>query len=105
MTTKKNADAVLAAIKETIAGYDGPSQTGEPGALAPSAQILPTAPVPEQIIATRSSETNLLYKMPPEVVAKMQWVIDNVPKMNKQKIVREAVNTYLDAVISAHRKA
>lgn len=43
-------------------------------------------------------EINLLYKMPPEVVAKMNWVIDKVPRMSKQRIVREAVDNYLDMV-------
>jgi len=49
-------------------------------------------------------ETNLLYKMPPDVVAKMEWVIDNVPRMNKQRIVREAVGAYLDGLIAQHYK-
>jgi hypothetical protein len=54
--------------------------------------------------APGKEETNLLYKMPPDVVAKMNWVIDNVPRMNKQRIVREAVGAYLDGLIEKHYK-
>lgn len=50
------------------------------------------------------TETNLLYKMPVEVVAKMNWVMDNVPRMNKQRIVRDAVNAELDRLIAEHYK-
>ena len=47
---------------------------------------------------------NLLYKLPPEIVAKMDWVIDNVPRMNRQRIVRDAVVAHLDALITQHYK-
>ena len=47
---------------------------------------------------------NLLYKLPPDVVAKMDWVIDNVPRMNRQRIVRDAVVAHLDALIAQHYK-
>ena len=50
-------------------------------------------------------ETNLLYKMTPEVVAKMDWVMDNVPRMNRQRIVRDAVMAHLDGLIAEHYKA
>lgn len=49
-------------------------------------------------------EINLLYKVPPEVVAKMDWVIDNVPRMNRQRIVRDGVMAHLDALIAQHYK-
>ena len=47
---------------------------------------------------------NLLYKLPPEIVAKMDWVIDNVPRMNRQRIVRDAVVAHLDALIARNYK-
>jgi len=47
---------------------------------------------------------NLLYKLPPEVVAKMDWVIDNVPRMNRQRIVRDAVMAHLDGLIAQNYK-
>lgn len=53
---------------------------------------------------TGLTELNLLYKMPPEVVGKMNWVMDNVPKMNRQRIVRDGVNMLLDALIAQHYK-
>ena len=50
------------------------------------------------------SETNLLYKIPPEIVAKMDWVCDNVPKMNKQRIVRDGVLAELNRLIALYYK-
>ena len=51
-----------------------------------------------------AAETNLLYKMPPEVTAKMNWVIDNIPRMSKQRIVRTAVNTELERLIGRYHR-
>ncbi len=51
-----------------------------------------------------AAETNLLYKMPPEVTAKMNWVIDNIPRMSKQRIVRTAVNTELERLIGLYHR-
>lgn len=51
-----------------------------------------------------AAETNLLYKMPPEVTAKMNWVIDNIPRMSKQRIVRNAVNAELERLIGMYHR-
>lgn len=50
-------------------------------------------------------ETQFQYKMSPEVVAQMNWVIDHVPKMSRQRIVREAVEAYLIDMLAKHYKA
>lgn len=49
-------------------------------------------------------KTNLLYEIPPEIVAKMNWVIDNVPRMSRQRIVRDAVAAELDRLIALYYK-
>lgn len=49
-------------------------------------------------------KTNLLYEIPPETVAKMNWVIDNVPRMSRQRIVRDAVAAELDRMIALYYK-
>lgn len=48
--------------------------------------------------------TNLLYEIPPETVAKMNWVIDNVPRMSRQRIVRDGVAAELERLIALYYK-
>lgn len=48
--------------------------------------------------------TNLLYEIPPETVAKMNWVIDNVPKQSRQRIVRDGVAAELERLIALYYK-
>ncbi len=50
-------------------------------------------------------KTNLLYEIPPETVAKMNWVIDNVPRQSRQRIVRDGVAAELDRLIALYYKA
>jgi hypothetical protein len=117
MTNPKDANAVLKAIYEELAGFFTDAEEAREIVRAePSASSAPSvaADVCNKNEVSPSStpwsnldgisETNLLYTIPPEVVAKMEWVIDNVPKMNKQRIVREAVMVYLDSVIARHYK-
>lgn len=72
-------------------------------------QLTRDSPVPSDGNApwenlTGAPSVNLLYKMPEDIFLKMKWVMDNVPRMSKQRIVRDAVVTYLDALIAQHYK-
>lgn len=49
-------------------------------------------------------KTNLLYEIPTDIVAKMNWVIDNVPRMSRQRIVRDAVAAELDRLVDLYYK-
>jgi hypothetical protein len=110
-TKPNDAEAVLHAFADTLNDYF--SAKYEEAARDDGGDLIPprpldSAPTPASPAAsdtrntqpwtdlTGVAETNLLYKIPPDVVAKMDWVINNVPRMSRQRIVRDAVAEYLD---------
>ena len=116
VTKAKTAEDLLMVFAELIHEFNSPDKTNgvedAPQDLdgnARAGEIIATSTVavglsPPWANLAGIEETNLLYKMPPEVVAKMNWAMDNVPKMNRQRIVRDGVNLFLDALIAQHYK-
>lgn len=111
MTNRMTAEDLLVHFAELIQQFHAPAvvddevnkaQAISADLATPEAADFSSAPWSG---TTGKEETNLLYKMPPDVVAKMDWVIDNVPRMNRQRIVREAVGAYLDGLIAKHYKS
>lgn len=108
-TNRRTADEILRALTELLIEYQQQGEEAVVGDAAPHSPQCTSngddagAPAPWANLAGLE-ETNLLYKMPPDVVAKMDWVMDNVPRMTKQRIVREAVGAYLDGLIEKHYK-
>lgn len=114
MTTPRDADTVLAAIFSELEGYfaEGAEQeeveaVDQPAPVMASMHAAPGRPgTTAPWVGASGPDTKLLFPIPAEMNAKMQWVMDNVPKMkSKQLIVREAVMAYLDAQIATHYKA
>lgn len=113
MTKPTTAEDLLAQIGELIQQFNSPAESDEVNddAVAGNAEQSTATGLtfPVDIHAPWANlsgleEINLLYKVPPEVVAKMDWVIDNVPRMNRQRIVRDGVVAHLDALIAQHYK-
>lgn len=112
MTKPTTAEELLNHLAELISQFNTPApdaagshDSGHMG----DKQLAGVAPMPSDGNApwenlTGAPEVNLLYKMPEEIFLKMKWVMNNVPRMNKQRIVRDAVVTYLDALIAQHYK-
>lgn len=115
LTKAKTAEDLLMVFAELIQKFNSPNEADgvddEPLGDVRSDEITSDSTIAADRLTvpwadlTGLTELNLLYKMPPEVVAKMNWVIDNVPKMNRQRIVRDGVNVILDALIAQHYKA
>ena len=113
MTKPATAEDLLAQIGELIQQFNspaGPDEVNDDTVASSAEQSTATGlTFPSDIHAPWGNlsgleEINLLYKVPPEVVAKMDWVIDNVPRMNRQRIVRDGVMAHLDALIAKHYK-
>ena len=96
---------VNAAITATLPATPAPPPAAVEKTAPPAGKegAAPEKPFPWEDLSG-ISETNLLYKIPPEVVAKMDWVCNNVPKMNKQRIVRDGVLAELNRLIDLHYK-
>lgn len=76
----------------------------EASANLPKAKDVAQEKFPWDDLTGIKAKTNLLFEIPADVVAKMDWVCNTLPKMSKQRIVREAVNAELARIIAEHYK-
>jgi hypothetical protein len=111
VTKPKTAEDLLTVLAELIQEFNNPDELDDVEDVAQGIDgdagvvvAVDGHPAPWGDLAGIPAETNLLFKMPPDVVAKMNWVIDNVPRMNKQRIVRDGVYAELDRLMAQHHK-